>query len=893
MPLINLKTDLRSLRFGNDRPGGGSSNQPYIQKSIPAPEDSPSNLFNTGGKDILNRGGLLAPIKGVDDVSRLSQMFFDFKSPSGPLFTAKQNLLSRTSVKTEASKGAGYGGGGVNQGVYLPTSTILQAGVGFTGTHLNLLGLNPFDPVSPNKGGKSSPLGLNSYFNIVKNQDTENNRLVELNSNNDPVNILEYGGGPGSILGIGKTKIKFADQRTGENNPLAVSSPEYFNKGGIKLHTPDDTNSYLSTITGSQQIDTNNSINNELLSNEDNQLISPFTKNNKLIGEVIPNGEIKTYASTPSPTNPNSYLSTITGSQQIDTNNSINNELLSNEDNQQVSPFTVNNKLIGEVIPNGEIKTYASIPSPTNPDSYLSTITGSQQIDTNNSINNELLSNEDNQLVSPFTKNNKLIGNVVPEDEIKTYASIPSPTNPDSYLSTIEGTSLLDSHNHENNRLLLNGDNQVISPFTLNNKLIDNVIPPNKIKIYASTPPPRNQQYAASLQSRDASSVTLLYNKLIEPLNNSFDSQLPLDSYNNAFGFSVYGDKNITKYSPLQRVNNSLTLTQAQIISVPENPGKLSGNPAIIDFRRALIGAPTGPSSSYSTIMSLSPDYRSRNNKNIEKRVSLGDPGKTRNVIKYSVNSEALDKLNASGFYSAEGPNHSNDNNRNDLVKFSIGILQNNGEGKSNYIHFRAFIEGFSDSYSANWSDVQYVGRGDKFYNYGGFTREISMGWTVYAQSKAELIPMYKKLNYLATSLAPDYSPGGFMRGSLARLTVGGYLYNQLGIIKGLTYTIPDESTWEIAIDENGASDKSVKELAHMIKVSGFTFIPIQDDVPQKGRTKFIALSNGVTNWGDGNVDMPVDQPKTKTEAEAKASSENDTPSTQKMIPHHLLLYKK
>jgi hypothetical protein len=156
MPLINLQTDLRSLRFGNDRPGGGSSNQPYIQKPIPSPEDSPSNLFNTGGKDILNRGGLLAPIKGVNDVSRLSQMFFDFKSPSGPLFTAKQNLLSRTSVKTEASKGAGYGGGGVNQGVYLPTSTILQAGVGFTGTHLNLLGIDPSSPISGVVEGWSS-----------------------------------------------------------------------------------------------------------------------------------------------------------------------------------------------------------------------------------------------------------------------------------------------------------------------------------------------------------------------------------------------------------------------------------------------------------------------------------------------------------------------------------------------------------------------------------------------------------------------------------------------------------------------------------------------------------------------------------------------------------------
>jgi hypothetical protein len=51
----------------------------------------------------------MAPIKAANDVSRLTQMFFDLKSPNGLLFTAKENLLSRTSVKTEASKGSGYG----------------------------------------------------------------------------------------------------------------------------------------------------------------------------------------------------------------------------------------------------------------------------------------------------------------------------------------------------------------------------------------------------------------------------------------------------------------------------------------------------------------------------------------------------------------------------------------------------------------------------------------------------------------------------------------------------------------------------------------------------------------------------------------------------------------
>jgi hypothetical protein len=102
---------------------------------------------------------------------------------------------------------------------------------------------------------------------------------------------------------------------------------------------------------------------------------------------------------------------------------------------------------------------------------------------------------------------------------------------------------------------------------------------------------------------------------------------------------------------------------------------------------------------------------------------------------------------------------------------------------------------------------------------------------------------MYEKLNYLASSLAPDYSSGGYMRGNLARLTVGGYLYNQLGIIKSITYDIPSESTWEIGIDIDANTDHSVKELPHMIKVTGFTFIPIENKIPQI-RNHFIHLKN-------------------------------------------------
>ena len=85
------------------------------------------------------------------------------------------------------------------------------------------------------------------------------------------------------------------------------------------------------------------------------------------------------------------------------------------------------------------------------------------------------------------------------------------------------------------------------------------------------------------------------------------------------------------------------------------------------------------------------------------------------------------------------------------------------------YMHFRAFINSFSDAYNADWSGIKYMGRGEEFYKYGGFGRKISLSFTVAAQSKAELAPMYSKLNYLASTLAPDYGNNGFMKGNIVR----------------------------------------------------------------------------------------------------------------------------
>jgi hypothetical protein len=224
--LIKLQdgdTALKSLKFGNDRPGGGDSGQPYIKNPIEG-TNSPIN------KDFLLRGGINTPLDAAEDVARLTKYFFDFRNPSGLLFTAKQNLLSRVSPKTEASKGAGYANGLINAGVYTPLSTLAEAGVVAFGGHLNKQGIDPT--------GLSPSLSINKYQDVITSTqltgriDLENNRLIKLTQNisqnkasglgfipgyylNKGESLISYSGGSDSTLGIGSTNIKFATDNTG------------------------------------------------------------------------------------------------------------------------------------------------------------------------------------------------------------------------------------------------------------------------------------------------------------------------------------------------------------------------------------------------------------------------------------------------------------------------------------------------------------------------------------------------------------------------------------------------------------------------------------------------------------------------------------------------------
>ena len=343
--------------------------------------------------------------------------------------------------------------------------------------------------------------------------------------------------------------------------------------------------------------------------------------------------------------------------------------------------------------------------------------------------------------------------------------------------------------------------------------------------------------------------------------------------------------------------NNTYTYTQQDLIDAVtyrDNTKRL------VDFRVKLREPfKNKPDDIAFNTLGNAPDYDTQK---IENRVNLGDPGNkagkklgsyTKGIgtitdgkpsTYYGAASEtSFDQITVLPLYKSSGP--ADAKTTNDLVQFRIAAIDNTDPNKKVYMHFRAFLDSFNDAYTGNWSSAQYVGRGENFYTYDGFDRKISLSFTVAAQSKIELIPMYKKLNYLASNLAPDYSGYGLMRGPLVQLTVGGYLREMPGFITSLTYDVVDNASWEIGIDDDGNSDKTydstVKELPHMIKVTGFNFTPIHPFVPRKvldhdnQKSKYIALSTAghkasdLSNYTTPNI--------TLKDLQNEAANANDT----------------
>lgn len=190
-----------------------------------------------------------------------------------------------------------------------------------------------------------------------------------------------------------------------------------------------------------------------------------------------------------------------------------------------------------------------------------------------------------------------------------------------------------------------------------------------------------------------------------------------------------------------------------------------------------------------------------------------------------------------------------------DIIKFRIEVLNNNQITKDKQINtevyaFRAYLNELSDGIDAKWDSYRYMGRGEEFYIYNGFTRDISIGFTVFAHSKSEMRPLYTKINNLMSSFTPDYSAAGLMRGNVGYLTVGDYLYRVPGVFTSMKITNLLETHWETNLDGD------TYELPKLMNIT-MAFKPIHSFVPRRnyaGKEKAAFITPDVANYTDAGA---------------------------------------
>ena len=310
---------------------------------------------------------------------------------------------------------------------------------------------------------------------------------------------------------------------------------------------------------------------------------------------------------------------------------------------------------------------------------------------------------------------------------------------------------------------------------------------------------------------------------------------------NETVGFTING---VSAPQGVSQPYSTVALTYQQLAEQNTRDGRTAIGATIQDFRQQTNQAsgsrqPVIPYSDYTRY-----NIASRTSPNIGIG-NPGQPGDRSNYASSSLGDAGSDTLNLRGpFYFnprtkdpwAAAEEQTTAPYSKDIIKFAFECLSNDDPSSNNStaLIFRAFLEGqITDTNQAEYNAFKYLGRGETFRTYQGFDRTIGFTFKVFAQSRQEMRPLYKKLNTLISQVYPDYSATyNLMRGNVVRLTIGDYIYRTPGFLENVNVTIDNSNTpWEILLGQKDESD--VRQLPHMVTVQ-CSFKPIFDILPRK-----------------------------------------------------------
>lgn len=130
-----------------------------------------------------------------------------------------------------------------------------------------------------------------------------------------------------------------------------------------------------------------------------------------------------------------------------------------------------------------------------------------------------------------------------------------------------------------------------------------------------------------------------------------------------------------------------------------------------------------------------------------------------------------------------------------DLIPFYIGKLG------AAVTMFRSNIKGITETVSPSWNSHKFLGNPYQFYTYSQVERSVAFNLQIYTSSPMELATNWEKLESLTKMAYPSFNSNQLVTPPIIQFTLGDMYHKKNGFIDSLSYTIPDDSTWETEID--------------------------------------------------------------------------------------------
>jgi hypothetical protein len=200
---------------------------------------------------------------------------------------------------------------------------------------------------------------------------------------------------------------------------------------------------------------------------------------------------------------------------------------------------------------------------------------------------------------------------------------------------------------------------------------------------------------------------------------------------------------------------------------------------------------------------------------------------------------------------------------------------------KKTAVNFRATISGLSETISPSWQSQKTIGNPFSFYTYDGMERSVQFTFKIYSLNQTEHLRAWERLNFLTSLTYPQSINRTYTTPPFLKFTLGDWYKNKECFIDSLSYTVDDNTPWDIQTD--GYKLPTIIEASITLKfVESVGSIFRNEEVEETvdGKTKKVSklVMNRLYGFGSQKESVENEQQKsTNLNADSSAKPENTT----------------